>query len=145
MFEGLAALLRWYAERGVDIAVDDALHDRFAESRASVRLRAEMRSLPTAPPETIEASHHDMREPATALPPEANEAARDQAAAAQNLADLRERLSRFEGCGLRATATRLVFGDGNPSADIMFICEAAGVGEDSEGVTFVGRACLMVC
>ena len=140
MFEGLAALLRWYAEMGVDIALDDVFHDRFAESRASVCLRAEMRSLSAPPPETIEASRRVMREPTTALPAEAIEAARDQAAAAQDLADLREKLSRFEGCGLKATATRLVFGDGNPNADIMFIGEAPGADEDREGVPFVGRA-----
>ena len=138
MAESLAGLLRWYAEMGVDIAVDDAPHDRFAESRASVRLRAEMRSLPTAPPETIETSHRV--ESATALPAEAIEAARDSAAAAPDLADLREKLSRFEGCGLKATATRLVFGDGNPNAEIMFIGEAPGADEDREGVPFVGRA-----
>jgi uracil-DNA glycosylase len=140
MFEGLAALLRWYAEMGVDIAVDDALHDRFAESRASVCLRAKMRTPSAAPPETIEASHRVMREPATALPPKAIETARDQAAVAQDLTDLREKLSRFEGCGLRATAIRLVFGDGNPNAEIMFIGEAPGADEDREGVPFVGRA-----
>jgi uracil-DNA glycosylase len=126
MAEGLTGLLRWYAEMGVDIAVDNAPHDRFAESRASVCLCAEMRSVPTAPPEAIEASRRTMREPATAIPPEAGEAARDSAAAAQNLADLREKLSRFDGCGLKATATRLVFGDGYPSAEIMFIGEAPG-------------------
>ena len=62
------------------------------------------------------------------------------AAAAQNLDDLREKLSRFEGCGLKATATRLVFGDGNPGAEIMFVGEAPGADEDREGVPFVGRA-----
>ena len=97
MAESLARLLRWYAEMGVDIAVDDAPHDRFAESRAGGCLRAEMRRLSAAPPETIEIGRRVMREPATALPAEAIEAARDQAAAAQNLADLREKLSRFEG------------------------------------------------
>ena len=111
MAEGLTGLLRWYAEMGVDIAVDDAPHDRFAESRASI-CRAEMSSLPAATPETIEIGRRVMREPGTALPPEAIAAsAREQAAAAQSLDDLRERLSRFEGCGLKATATRLVFGD----------------------------------
>jgi uracil-DNA glycosylase family 4 len=140
MAEGLAGLLRWYADMGVDIAVDDAPHDRFAESRAGGCLRAEIPSLSGAPPETIEASHRVRREPATALPPQAIEAARDSAATAQNLADLREKLSRFEGCGLKATATRLVFGDGNPSAEIMFIGEAPGADEDREGVPFVGRA-----
>ena len=138
---GLARLLRWYAEMGIDIAVDDAPHDRFAESRTGICLRVEMRGLSAAPPETIEASRRDMWEPATALSPEAIAAsARDQAATAQNLGDLREKLSRFEGCGLKATATRLVFGDGCPSADIMFIGEAPGADEDREGVPFVGRA-----
>jgi uracil-DNA glycosylase len=140
MAEGLNGLLRWYAEMGVDIAVDDAPHDRFAESRASF-CRAEMGSLPAAPPETIEISRRVMRDSGTALPPETIAAsAWEQAAAAQSLDDLRERLSRFEGCGLKATATRLVFGDGNPCAKIMFVGEAPGADEDREGVPFVGRA-----
>jgi DNA polymerase len=140
MAEGLAALLRWYADMGVDIAVVDVPHDRFAESRAGVSAQAGERSPPAAPPATIEAGRRVMAEPATALPAAAIGAARDQAAAAQNLGDLREKLSRFEGCGLKATATRLVFGDGNPSAEIMFIGEAPGADEDREGVPFVGRA-----
>jgi uracil-DNA glycosylase family 4 len=141
MTEDLTGLLRWYAEMGVDIAVDDAPHDRFAESRASIGVTAEMRSLSATPTETIAASRRVMREPGPTLPPEAIAAsAWDQAAAAQCLDDLRERLSRFEGCGLKATATRLVFGDGNPSADVMFVGEAPGADEDREGVPFVGRA-----
>jgi uracil-DNA glycosylase len=136
MAEGLAKILRWYADMGVDIAVDGVPHDRFAESRAGVGLRAEERSLSAARPETIEAGRRGMPHPA-AVPAEAIAA---RAAAAQNLADLREELSRFDGCGLKATATRLVFGDGNPSAEIMFIGEAPGADEDREGVPFVGRA-----
>jgi uracil-DNA glycosylase len=139
MAEGLAKILRWYADMGLDIAVDDVPHDRFAESRAGVCLHAETRGLSTAPPETIEAGRRGMPHPA-AVPAEAIAAARDAAAVAQNLGDLRERFSRFDGCGLKATATRLVFGDGNPSAEIMFIGEAPGADEDREGVPFVGRA-----
>jgi uracil-DNA glycosylase len=135
----LAGLLRWHADMGVDIAVDDAPHDRFAESRAGVSAQAEERS-PPAPPATIEAGRRVMAEPAAALPAEAIAAAGDQAAAANDLDDLREKLSRFDGCGLKATATRLVFGDGNPGAEIMFIGEAPGADEDREGVPFVGRA-----
>ncbi len=139
MAEGLAGLLRWYADMGIDIAVDDVPHDRFAESRAGVSAQAEERGTPAARPETIEASRRGVAEPA--LPAEAIAAsARNQAAAAQDLADLREKLSRFEGCGLKTTATQLVFGDGDPSADIMFIGEAPGADEDREGVPFVGRA-----
>jgi len=139
MAEGLTGLLRWYADIGVDIAVDDAPHDRFAESCADVCLRVEMRGH-SAPPETIGAGRRVIREPAIALPANTIAAARDQAAAAQNVDDLRAKLSRFEGCGLKATATRLVFGDGNPNAEIMFIGEAPGADEDRKGVPFIGRA-----
>ena len=31
MDESLAAVLRWYVDMGVDIAVDDTPHDRFAQ------------------------------------------------------------------------------------------------------------------
>jgi uracil-DNA glycosylase family 4 len=141
MAEGLTGLLRWYAEMGVDIAVDDAPHNRFCKSPASLCLGVEMRSFSAAPREPIEASRRTMWGPATALPREAIEAtARESAAAANDLGDLRERLSRFEGCGLKATATQLVFGDGYESADIMFVGEAPGADEDREGVPFVGRA-----
>lgn len=41
---------------------------------------------------------------------------------------------------LAATAIQLVFGDGNPSADIVFIGEAPGKNEDIKGKPFVGAA-----
>jgi uracil-DNA glycosylase family 4 len=41
---------------------------------------------------------------------------------------------------LAATATQLVFGDGNPDADIVFIGEAPGKNEDLKGLPFVGAA-----
>lgn len=41
---------------------------------------------------------------------------------------------------LAEQATQLVFGDGNPDADIVFIGEAPGKNEDIKGVPFVGAA-----
>lgn len=41
---------------------------------------------------------------------------------------------------LAKTATQLVFGDGNPDADIVFIGEAPGKNEDLKGLPFVGAA-----
>lgn len=41
---------------------------------------------------------------------------------------------------LKAGATRLVFGDGNPDADLVFIGEAPGKNEDIQGKPFVGAA-----
>jgi DNA polymerase len=67
-------------------------------------------------------------------------AARDAAASANSLDELRVLLERFEGCGLRFTAKQLVFADGNPQARLMIVGEAPGRDEDLAGVPFVGRS-----
>ncbi len=67
-------------------------------------------------------------------------AAREAARSAASLDELRAILERFDGCALRATASRLVFADGNPSARVMFVGEAPGRDEDIEGLPFVGRS-----
>ncbi len=41
---------------------------------------------------------------------------------------------------MRATATQLVFADGNPQARVMFVGEAPGYEEDRTGKPFVGRS-----
>jgi uracil-DNA glycosylase family 4 len=41
---------------------------------------------------------------------------------------------------LASEATQLVFGDGNPSAEVVFIGEAPGKNEDLQGIPFVGAA-----
>ncbi len=41
---------------------------------------------------------------------------------------------------LKQTATNLVFGKGNPDAQILFIGEAPGKFEDEQGIPFVGKA-----
>lgn len=43
-------------------------------------------------------------------------------------------------CPLKDAATNMVFGKGNPDADILFIGEAPGEKEDLEGIPFIGRA-----
>ena len=67
-------------------------------------------------------------------------AAREAAASAATLDELRATLDRFEGCNLRLTARRLVFSDGNPQARLMFVGEAPGREEDETGLPFVGRS-----
>ena len=59
---------------------------------------------------------------------------------ARQLYELRALLERFDGCALKATASRLVFSDGNPEARVMLVGEAPGRDEDIEGVPFVGRS-----
>lgn len=43
-------------------------------------------------------------------------------------------------CPLKDAATNIVFGKGNPDAQIVFIGEAPGEKEDLQGIPFVGRA-----
>ena len=45
-----------------------------------------------------------------------------------------------EKCKLAKTRTQVVYGVGNPNADLMFIGEAPGRDEDLQGEPFVGRA-----
>ena len=51
-----------------------------------------------------------------------------------------EQASACTKCGLADTRTTVVFGDGNPAADVMFIGEGPGRNEDLEGIPFVGAA-----
>ena len=75
-----------------------------------------------------------------AAPEAAIASAREAARTAPTLEALRALLAEFDGCGLKATATRLVFADGNPQARVMFVGEAPGRDEDLSGLPFVGRS-----
>lgn len=129
----LAWLLRWYAEMGIDVAVDADPHDRFAESITEKPRPA------AASPEPAKKAPQVSVQPALSADATAQSAA-EAAAAARTLEELRAQLLAFEGCGLKATATQLVFADGNPNADIMIVGEAPGADEDRQGRPFVGRA-----
>lgn len=43
-------------------------------------------------------------------------------------------------CPLSETRTQVVFGDGDPHADLVFVGEGPGAQEDEQGIPFVGRA-----
>ncbi|MEK9174221.1 MAG: uracil-DNA glycosylase, partial [Patescibacteria group bacterium] len=59
---------------------------------------------------------------------------------AEKLLALHTKYAAENSCTLKATATRAVFGSGNPEADIVFIGEAPGKKEDETGIPFVGAA-----
>jgi uracil-DNA glycosylase family 4 len=58
----------------------------------------------------------------------------------RSLEDLRKFIAGCPRCKLAQTRTQIVFGQGNPKADLMFIGEAPGREEDEQGLAFVGRA-----
>jgi uracil-DNA glycosylase family 4 len=119
------AALRLQLEWGVDEALGDAPVDRL--------------SVPAAPPvaRLVAASPMAVAAPALVVPaPVAR--AQELAAAARDRDELRAALAGFEGCPLSATATNLVFADGNPDAGLMLVGEGPGAEEDRAGKPFVG-------
>jgi uracil-DNA glycosylase len=56
------------------------------------------------------------------------------------LATFAEQVSGCTRCRLFQGRTQVVFGVGNPHADLMFVGEAPGFHEDKQGVPFVGQA-----
>jgi DNA polymerase len=134
-------LLRWYRDMGVDIAVDNNPHDRMEEC-PEVLARARQPA-PGGPPKEVSAAPKRRTSPVPAIAPgpeTGEDSARHIAAGAQTLDELRGLLSEFGGCGLKATATQLVFGTGDPHAEVMFVGEAPGADEDRQGLPFDGRA-----
>ena len=66
--------------------------------------------------------------------------AMDAVERAAALREYAEQTSACTKCALSAGRTQVVFGSGNPSADLMFVGEAPGFHEDQQGVPFVGQA-----
>ena len=56
------------------------------------------------------------------------------------LVDVREELGDCQRCKLCETRQTIVFGSGNPNADLVFVGEGPGADEDAQGLPFVGRA-----
>lgn len=138
---GLRELLLFYRDAGVDAALTEAPANRFREEDTPVadeQPAAPAQARPGAAP----------RQPATrpdavtlAVPDGSQAAlARELAARATSLEELKTLLDGFDGCNLKFTASRLVFSDGNPDGPLMVIGEAPGREEDLEGKPFVGRS-----
>ena len=146
----LYGLLAFYADAGVDEALSDEPIDRFAEARQAVNaapIAAAQASEATAPtraapaPAARSAPPPMPAQPSASVPDEAQAAlARQLAAQASTLDELRQAMAGFDGCNLKFTAKNLVFADGNPNAALMLVGEAPGRDEDLEGLPFVGRS-----
>lgn len=112
----LALQIAW----GADEALADAPRDRLRQPAAL----AVLAPAPVGPSVTIGAVARGQALAAAALTPET----------------LREALAGFDGCALRATATSLVFGAGNPASGVVLVADVPGTAEDRAGVPFAGPA-----
>lgn len=165
----LEALLDFYAGAGVDCFLQDEPVDWVALTRAQAAQRALAGQQAAAPTPAQQPRQHapagnfqgqtgspvpaaPVAPQAISVPPavagqapvlpdrEIIAAARDLAASAPTLEELRNCLGGFDGCNLKLTAKKLVFADGNPQAKLMFVGEAPGRDEDLQGLPFVGRS-----
>jgi DNA polymerase len=136
------AALRWLVEMGADEAIGEIAIDRLAVAAVAPA------AVSSSPAQT-QPSVSRMPLPRASAPPPSSPAisqaataavtsARALAAAATSVAELEAAVAGFDGCALKATATRTVFADGNPQARIMFVGEAPGADEDRQGKPFVG-------
>ena len=159
----MAEILAWYADAGVDIALDDAPIDRFEQSKQAAAAAKAVKSAsskavarasrgggaagqPTqrpapaqrvpSPPGGATAAQMERAIPDAGVV----ERARELASGAADLAALKAVVESFDGCNLKFTARSTVFADGNPQARIMLIGEAPGRDEDEQGLPFVGRS-----
>lgn len=136
-FHDALALLDWQVELGADEAIGDEPLNRYeaavaepaAPAPAPVRQAEERATI-----QRIEKAEDDW------LTSHAVPAAEQMAAAARDLAGLRDAMAAYEFCELKKGARNLVFADGHPAARLMIVGEAPGRDEDVEGFPFVGRA-----
>jgi len=116
---GKADLGTGASERDETLA-DLLAHGRFLGTLSSIGV--------AWPPPGVEAS---------AIAPAVPERPEDPAAA---LAAIREEMGDCRRCRLASGRKTIVFGQGNPHAELMFVGEGPGAEEDEQGLAFVGRA-----
>jgi len=122
----ILADLEWQLDAGVDEVV--------GENAGLSKWKQETREVA---PTTLK--QQKAKDSVSAPPPPPKAAPRSSSpSSARTLDELRDELSKFEGCSLRSTAMNLVFADGNPASPVMFIGEAPGEDEDRQGKPFVG-------
>jgi uracil-DNA glycosylase len=92
---------------------------------------------------TASESSGDSRQPAVESPQSGIQSPESKVGlgAVEQLAAIREDIGDCVRCKLCTLGRRqIVFGVGNPNADLMFVGEAPGRDEDIQGIPFVGRA-----
>jgi len=129
------ALLRLQVEWGADeaLAVDPVDRLKPAASEAD---RTPAR--PTPSPISVAPSSPPDTPPSAALRASPAERAVAAAQQADTIEALGAAILAFDGCPLRAMATRSVLPSGTPSSDLLIVGEAPGEDEDREGTPFRG-------
>jgi DNA polymerase len=104
-----------------------------------VPLNSELSELPVmAAPTFRESSPQPLESRMT--PKSTSTETKDGGKLSAGLVAVRDELGDCERCKLCKTRQTIVFGSGNPNADLVFVGEGPGADEDAQGLPFVGRA-----
>jgi DNA polymerase len=138
--DDLLARLRFYRDLGLTEfyrrPVDPALAAQFAVETPQSAEDHEAASVPQTYP--MEDQPIPPRKPFPAAPEiSAAVPVTDRAAALQLI---RDEIGECTRCPLHKGRNKLVFGDGDPAARLMFVGEGPGADEDAQGLPFVGKA-----
>jgi DNA polymerase len=136
--EALVERVRFYRDLGLT-----EFYRRPVDQELLAKLAAEVEEAEPAPqsfhlPESKEEQPISLRKPFPVVPAIAPAVPAAERAAAMQL--IREELGECTRCALHKGRNKLVFGDGSPTARLMFVGEGPGADEDAQGLPFVGKA-----
>lgn len=134
---GIKEILEWYLTAGVDETCGEV---PFALAKSAKEMP---RIVPAAVSAAVRPAENSARPATTELAQatiNACQSARELCQKAETLEELKKMVEEFDGCALKLTANKTVFGYGSGTARLLLIGEAPGADEDRSGIPFVGRS-----
>jgi len=128
--------LAWLQDAGVREIPAPVARPGAAPRTASPQGAQAMRATSTPTPTSTSTSTSTGRPAAVSRPSGLN----DKGCGSPPLLAIRQELGECTRCKLSGGRTTLVFGVGNPQAELMFVGEGPGADEDVQGEPFVGKA-----
>ena len=134
---GIKEILEWYLTAGVDETCGEV---PFALAEPAKEMP---RIVPAAVSAAVRPAENSARPATTELAQatiNACQSARELCQKAETLEELKKMVEEFDGCALKLTANKTVFGYGSGTARLLLIGEAPGADEDRSGIPLVGRS-----
>ena len=134
---GIKEILEWYLTAGVDETCGEVPFALAEPAKDMPRI------VPAAVSAAVRPAENSARPATTELAQatiNACQSARELCQKAETLEELKKMVEEFDGCALKLTANKTVFGYGSGTARLLLIGEAPGADEDRSGIPFVGRS-----
>ena len=134
---GIKEIFEWYLTAGVDETCGEVPFALVEPAKEMPRI------VPAAVSAAVRPAENSARPATTELAQatiNACQSARELCQKAETLEELKKMVEEFDGCALKLTANKTVFGYGSGTARLLLIGEAPGADEDRSGIPFVGRS-----